>query len=956
MAEQVLGFIIEVKGTDQQTQQLSKLGSEIDQLKARMKLLNDIQRQGTPLTARQTKEKALLTTQLKATRSQYNALNKEILINNGVIKKSSGLFGGMRSAIMSSATDMLGWTAAIGAFVVGISTAIKTVREYDESIANLQKVTGLAKDETRELADEIIKIDTRTSVTALLELATAGGRLGLTGQDLIDFTKSADMAFVALGDSLDGTSEDIALTLGKLGSSFGIEEKYGVGESITRIGSVLNDLGAKTKATEGAIIDFTARLAGVASQAGITLPEVAALGALFDANGQSLEIAATTFQKLLPAMGQDVEKFAKVAGMNVDEFSVLLRDKPFEALQAVAKGAESSEKGLVGLSDTLKNYGVDSARAASIVSLLSSKQGELADMVGIANEAFIENSSLADENAVKQETLDANIGKLGKTWDVFILSVLDGNGAISQALTSFVEGITDAISGMTRLNQTFTELEVKKVTDQFDEFTKAGKKAAVDLVEDLKKVSPSVDELNEALGRALERAKQNFKAAKDRKDLNMAASYKAEADAIKKMLDTSKESTNKKEDEIIDTKKEEERKKAAEKRAEEQKKIAAKEAEELEKARAEGIEKGREFLKQKQDEAFLTDRQLAKERLQQEFQDKIDAIIGNSAAEIELRKKIEEQKRIALDEQAAQWKIEDEEKEAEQALLLEEKQEKSREKELQRLRQHELFKQQIVSESLDIIGTLTELASRSELNRFDRDAKQQLASFQGTEEEKKQLQDKLAKEREQIERKAFERRKKLQIAEIGVNLVKELSYIKANAAGNPANAFTFGAAGITQAAALSALAIAAAAANAAMVAGQKYEQGGFVEGASHSQGGIQMYHKSGQHLGEMEGNEYIVSAKRVREIGKEKLDAINFGGVNPSVSGYFANGGQVPNIQGISSTTSQIQNSFSMEDLSNLISEKMAETVLRTKVVNNAVDTFQTAQNVKNIENSLKFG
>ena len=129
-----------------------------------------------------------------------------------------------------------------------------------------------------------------------------------------------------------------------------------------------------------------------------------------------------------------------------------------------------------------------------------------------------------------------------------------------------------------------------------------------------------------------------------------------------------------------------------------------------------------------------------------------------------------------------------------------------------------------------------------------------------------------------------------------------------------------------------------------------------VEGASHRQGGIQMYHKSGQHLGEMEGNEYIVSAKRVKEIGRENLDAINFGGVTPTVSGYFANGGQVPNVSGIGSTNIQQQQMFSMAELGDLISLKMEETVLRTKVINNAVDTFGVAQNVKNTENSLKFG
>lgn len=398
---------------------------------------------------------------IKGLKDETHKMNGKLVESNKEIAAQQ--WGEMKSDMKSMALSYMSVTAVIGGVVAVMKDAFETIKEFDESVANLQKVTNGTKEATRELAQEIIKIDTRTSVTALLELAVAGGRLGLKGQKLIEFTEAADMAFVALGDSLDGSAEDIALTLGKLGSSFGLEEKYGVAGSLTRIGSVLNDLGAKTKATEGPIVDFTARIAGVASQSGITLPEVAALGALFDANGQSLEVAATTFQKLLPDMGENVEKFAEVAGMDVDKFSELLRDKPFAALQAVAKGAESTDKGLIGLTETLKNYGVDSARSASIVSLLSSKQEDLATMVGIANDALEANSSLANENAVKQETLNAKMEKLGKTWDVFVISISEGTGVISSVFSLVVEHLGNFLEGM-------TDLINFKGSENFDKF------------------------------------------------------------------------------------------------------------------------------------------------------------------------------------------------------------------------------------------------------------------------------------------------------------------------------------------------------------------------------------------------------------------------------------------------------------------------------------------------------
>lgn len=983
--EEVLGFRIEVKGTDQQTAAMQKLSAEIDSMKKRITELNKQKKTEEGLTAAQRKEWVLLNTQLKASQTQYNQVNKAILTNNGVLKQSNGLFGGFKQAIGSSIVSMVGWTAAIGAVIGAVGSAIKTVRDFDESVANLQKVTGLAKGEARDLAKEIIKIDTRTSVTALLELATAGGRLGLSGQELIGFTRAADMAFVALGDSLEGNAEEIATTLGKLGDSFGLEKKYGIEGSLTRIGSVLNDLGAKTKAQEGPIVDFTARLAGVASQAGITLPEIAALGALFDANGQSMEIAATTFQKLLPDMGANVEQFAKVAGMDVEEFSTLLRDKPFAALQAVAKGAQSSEKGLIGLTDTLKNYGVDSARAASIVSLLSSKQDELATMVGYANSALEENSSLQKENAIKQETLDAKIGQLSKTWDVFILSMDGSESIIGNTFKGIIDFAERAVIGLQNLGAiadiTFggltsaskeskeavlTGWEIEDLGTRLSDFT-----SKFDAIP-IEKIKSNVKETQKAFQDFLIKNGETAEDATELWNIYINDRLKKEIDLRKSLKETKKiqdetvgtgkndsntgvgsaDAENSKNAKAQREKDQNEREDAKKKELETFRKYE----EEYEKARAKGEKEAQEFLKKQREEFGLSSRELELLNITREFDDKIAAIIGNSASEIALRKQLEEQKRAALNEQKLVWASEDIEAQAkidEENLAADIKAEQE---ELERKRNHELLKQKIASDSVGILQSLQTVATNNELNRFDEKARRELEMFNGSEEEKKKLEEKLSKERYEIEKKAFEQRKRLQLAEIGVNLIKELSAIRANAAGNPANAFTFGGAGISQAAVLSTLAIASALANSAAVLSQKYEDGGLVTGASHKQGGVQMFHKSGQHLGEMEGNEYIISAKRTKEIGVGNLDAMNFGGITPDVGRFFAQGGLVPNTTGISTATLGSSQVFDIEQLGAIMTAKMQEAILRTEIVNNASETYGVAANVINTKNSLSFG
>lgn len=374
---------------------------------------------------------------------------KKIDANVGQFQRNVGNYAkGLRS--LGNILGAAGLTLGAAGFFRVLKSGIGILKEYDEAITDLQKTTDTTKKEALELGEAIRQIDTRTSVNSLLALASAAGRLGLRGQDVVDFTEQTDKAFVALGDVLEGSASDIGLTLGKIADQFGVERVFGIGEAINKIGSSLNELGANSKATEDKIIDFTKRIAGVATQANISAPDVQALGALFDEAGQSVEVSASTINKLLPVIGKNIEKFAKIAGKDIEEFSDIARKDAFQALLLVAEGAKSSEDGLIGLTDTLENYGISSARSASIVGVLSNSTERLNELRTISNDAFEKGTSLTDEFTKKNETLAASFEKFTKKIQDYVLG-LNESTDVSRKLTSTVKFLTKNLGAILKV-------------------------------------------------------------------------------------------------------------------------------------------------------------------------------------------------------------------------------------------------------------------------------------------------------------------------------------------------------------------------------------------------------------------------------------------------------------------------------------------------------------------------
>ena len=216
----------------------------------------------------------------------------------------------------------------IFATVTGVSMTIrKAVGDYaemEQKMADVRKYTGQTDEQVREMNEDFKKMDTRTSREQLNELAGAAGRLGLTAKDDIEeFVDAANKIGVALGDDL---GKDAVDTIGKLAIAFGESDRLGLRQAMLATGSALNDIVQNSSAQAKPAVEFTKALSGVGQQAHMTQAQIMGFASALDQNNQEMATSSTVMSQLITKMYQDPAKFAKMAGLDVQKFSELIKN------------------------------------------------------------------------------------------------------------------------------------------------------------------------------------------------------------------------------------------------------------------------------------------------------------------------------------------------------------------------------------------------------------------------------------------------------------------------------------------------------------------------------------------------------------------------------------------------------------------------------------------------------
>ena len=348
-----------------------------------------------------------LNAELMETRKRFRELEKQSLSTKDVL-----------SMTLTNIGNMAIGARAITDIISGLWNKTEQAREswlqYDEALVDAMKTTGLSRDEIEELSAELKKFDTRTAQNELLSLARVGGKLGLSAkEDLLEFVSAADKINVALKEDLGGDAEAAIGQIGKLVDIFQLKGQMGLERAMLSVGSAINELGAASTANEGYIVNFTNRLAGIAPNASISIDKILGLASTLDANAQAAETAATAIGQTITAMFKKTETFAQIAKMPFEEFRNLLETDVNAALIKVLEGMKG-DQGLFDIVDAMGEMHLNGQRATTVLGALANNVEMLKEQQSLANEAFMEGTSLTNEFNTKNESATAIQEKLKK--------------------------------------------------------------------------------------------------------------------------------------------------------------------------------------------------------------------------------------------------------------------------------------------------------------------------------------------------------------------------------------------------------------------------------------------------------------------------------------------------------------------------------------------------------------
>ncbi len=398
---------------------------------------------------------------------KYNAAleqNRRVTQQVAAAQKAMRVEVGAQGSMMSRVADGFNRYAALGASVVASLTGVTlTVRqcvdeyaEMEEALSQVTKYTGMTREEVDQLNEQFKQMDTRTPREELNRLAGEAGKLGITGvEDVRDFVEAANQINVALGEDL---GEEAVNQIGKLSQMFG-DESRSLKENMLAIGSAVNQVAQSTSASEPYLVQFTARMGGVGKQAGLAVTDIMGFASALDQNMLRSEMASTALSGLIMRIYQEPAKFAKMAQLDVEDFTKTVQT---DANEAVIQFLESLNKmgGMAQMAPILKEMQLSGAEAASVISTLAGNIDLVRKEQENASAAFREATSITNEYNVQNNTVQAELEKarkkfqdvrveLGEKLQPVMKNMISLGGLTVKGLKELVDFVTEYHTALT---------------------------------------------------------------------------------------------------------------------------------------------------------------------------------------------------------------------------------------------------------------------------------------------------------------------------------------------------------------------------------------------------------------------------------------------------------------------------------------------------------------------------
>lgn len=288
----------------------------------------------------------------------------------------------------------------------GVASA-KFAIDFEDSFAGVKKTVDATPEQLSKIKQGIIDLSTTgidgrgaipQTTTELNELAAAGGQLGISQENIIDFTE----VMAQMGSATNLVGEEGAATLARF------QNVMGVGQNeIRNIGSAIVDLGNHSATTESEIAAMALRMGKYGSSVRMSAADVLGYSAALSSLGIEAQMGGSaigrtwlSIETAVASGGEGLTKFAKYSGKSAEEFKKQWNTDSSGAFNGLLKGLQSAENLTLALDD----LGINNTQDIQAMMALVNGYDLVTESVNRSNTAYKENTALQEEFDRKAET------------------------------------------------------------------------------------------------------------------------------------------------------------------------------------------------------------------------------------------------------------------------------------------------------------------------------------------------------------------------------------------------------------------------------------------------------------------------------------------------------------------------------------------------------------------------
>ena len=348
--------------------------------------------------------------------------------------------------LIQDAFATIGVVAALNKIKDGFVSAASAAIEFESAVTGVYKTVDGTEEQLAEISSDIkeMSLVIPSSTTEIAGVAESAGQLGITTENITDFTE----VMINLGESTNLSSEQAASSLAKFSNITNMSA-----DNYENLGSAIVALGNNFATTEADIVEMSTRMASAGTLAGMSESDILGLSAAMSSVGIEAEAGGSAMSKLMTDIqvavetgNSSLEDFASVAGVSCEQFSDMFEHRAVDALYSFIDGLNDVERNGETATVILENMGISEVRLSNAVKSLANNSSGLAGAVSLAGEAWEENTALANEANTRYGTLESRLTMTQNAANNLKIAIGD---TLTPTIGAFADMGTSALTWMT---------------------------------------------------------------------------------------------------------------------------------------------------------------------------------------------------------------------------------------------------------------------------------------------------------------------------------------------------------------------------------------------------------------------------------------------------------------------------------------------------------------------------